>query len=308
LAERFGIKQNLLAHDINALVSLDLIERGHGWVAARLRDQEEPFGASEFAARRSHNEEAKRGIARYIARELKKMTEVVLDAGSTAFAVSDLLASHERPMDVYTNNIAALLNLERARSISCHLVGGRYSPRHAAIVGPDAAAAIEGRTFSAGVVAPRSVMLVPPEIALSEGHPCSRPTRAALWKLAEASSTDAAMLIMRCLYLSIDSAEEAQQDYKAMLIKNSLRLFIAADSSKLLAEGARWFSIIVPPRALSPSLGDREIDETRMTSRPLTPGRSRGPVRVRRGSAWMATAKDQAPSAPWSDVDAEGSS
>lgn len=247
LCERFGIKQNLLAHDINALAALNLVDRGHGWVAARIADQQAPFHGTEFSTRQSRGHEAKRAIACYIAGQLRQASDVVLDAGSTALAIAEQLARDEHPLDVYTSNVAALLRLGGAPAVTCRLIGGDYNPQQAATVGSDAAAAIEGRTFSAGVITPRSLMLIPPGIALADQLPSGAAARAALSQVAKAQEMETAEAGERSLFLSLYSAENAQRELKAVMIKNSIRLFIAADHSKLFAAGEPFFTIIIPP-------------------------------------------------------------
>jgi len=307
LCERFGIKQNLLAHDINALAALNLVERGHGWVAARIADKQAPFHGTEFSTRQSRDHEAKRAIACYIAGQLCQASDVILDAGSTALAIAEQLARDEHPLDVYTNNVAALLRLGGAPAVTCRLIGGDYNPQQAATAGADAAAAIEGRTFSAGVITPRSLMLIPPGIALADQLPSGAAARAALSQVAKAQAMEATEAGKRSLFLSIYSAENAQRELKAVMIKNSIRLFIAADHSKLFAAGEPFFTIIIPPAA-APSRRTEDVQHgTTIRRARLAPVRSRGPVRVRRIANQETSGSDAGMSRSWSDIDVDAS-
>jgi DeoR/GlpR family transcriptional regulator of sugar metabolism len=84
LAKRFGIGQNLLAHDLRILEELGLIERGHGWVRRRVTEIEGFFKKTEYAARKKRHPEAKRAIARYIVHHIvNEGDHLLLDAGST---------------------------------------------------------------------------------------------------------------------------------------------------------------------------------------------------------------------------------
>lgn len=308
LAERFGIKQNLLAHDVNALVDLGLVERGHGWVAARSAGRQGMFAGTEFAARQSRNQQAKRAIASYIADRLRHAEDVVLDAGSTSLAIVDQLARNEQTLDVFTNNLAILLRLAETPSVTCHLVGGDYSPQQAATTGSDAATAIEGRIFGAGVLTPRAIAVIPPGVAQAEQLPSGAAARVALSRVAGHQGTDTMDVARRSLFLSIYSADGSQKPVKSVLIKNSAQLLIAADHTKLFAGGEPFFTIILPSLLRTEGIKEAApIEQSPARRSSVAPVRSRGAVRMRRILSQTAAQGDHRTHGTWDDINVDAS-
>jgi len=277
LAAYFGIKQNLLSYDLNYLETLGLVERGYGWVAARRRN--EPFGGTDFASRQVREREKKQGIAIYIASRLRHAGDVVLDAGSTALAIAEQLVQKKATLDLTTNNLPLLLRVADAPGITCHVIGGDYSHQQGATVGTDAALAIEGKTFSAGVLAPRAITLVPSWLALAEGGPSGPTIRTALSRLATDRELQAEDAVSMNIYMNVYSADTAQKPIKSVLMKNAKQLFIAADHTKLFAVGEPFFTIIIPALA---NLESASVSLSSSSWAFVTPVRSREAVRSRR--------------------------
>lgn len=307
LAERFGIKQNLLAHDINALVELGLVERGHGWVAARRPKRTNQFEGTEFAARRSRCHKAKQAIASYIAEQLRDAGEVILDAGSTSLAIAQQLIQNAQTLDVFTNNVAALLQLAHSPRVTCRLIGGTYSHNQAATTGVDDADAIEGRTLGAGVLTPRALALIPSKAAQAEQLPSGNAVRAALSQVARHQGVEMQAAARNSLFLSIYSSNSAEKPMKSLLIKNSTRLFIAADCTKLFAGGEPFFTIILPALLDARQTRDKVSDESPVPRRmAFSPVRSRGAVRMRRALSQEHLGSDETPSV-YGDIDVDAS-
>jgi len=282
LAARLDVGLNLLAHDLNALVELGLVERGHGWVAAR-RGADDLFAGTEFASRQKRQAEKKQGIAEYIAGELESAGDVVLDAGSTALAVAERLGQRGQPIDLFTSNVAAVMRLAAYRSVTCHLAAGRYSHSHAATTGAEAASSIEGRRFAAGVLTPRAVSVAAPEVAQSEAIFPGPATRAAIEALARRCGVAPAEVEGRSLFLCAYSSDATQAGYKATLAKNASRLFIAAHDEKLFGEGAPLLTLILSNLvAEKPALRPDEAAQRASRQPLILPVRSRSAVRVRR--------------------------
>lgn len=290
LAQRFGIGQNLLANDINYLVDLGQLTRGHGWVMRKITTVSDLFAGTEFASRQSRNLLEKEALAKYIVRQLEDGDQVLLDAGSTALAIGTKLAADERNLDIITNNVPLILHLASHSSLSCHIVGGDYDRDHAATTGVDTAKMIEGRKVDAAVLTPRALSVVDAHTAQATELPTGSAVRKALKQLALDLNKKPEEIAEQNLYFSIYSMDPLQHPYKSTLVKNATKLFVALDHTKFFASGQCFFTII-----LSDLISERprpefwkEIEIEKAMARPspsLLPVRTRGAVLMRRTMA-----------------------
>jgi len=107
LAERFGVTLQTVRRDVQRLAEAGLLSRFHGGV--RL-----PSSTTQniaYRQRQAMSSEAKRGIARAIAKRVPNGCSLILNIGTTIEAVAHELL-HHRGLRVITNNlhIAALLS------------------------------------------------------------------------------------------------------------------------------------------------------------------------------------------------------
>jgi hypothetical protein len=96
---------------------------------------------------------------------------------------------------------------------------------------------------------------------------------------------------------------------KSVLIKNSVKLFIAADSSKLFSGGEPFFTLILPARVCAKETQAEDPAERLPTRRSsIAPVRSRGAVRMRRiQSQAAAPTGSQGSSGASDDIDVDAS-
>lgn len=89
------------------------------------------LGGTAFVESWRINTVGKTIVGRFIARELLNASDrVILDAGSTTFAVfGGMLEFDVRKIDLHTNNLAIAL-LALSKRIPCTLVGGEIDPAH----------------------------------------------------------------------------------------------------------------------------------------------------------------------------------
>ena len=286
LADRFGIGQNLLANDINYLVDLGQLVRGHGWVMRRTTTVDDLFAGTEFASRQSRNVLEKKAIAKYVVSQLHDGDQVLLDAGSTALAIGSKLVDDKRNLDIITNNVPLILHLASHSSLSYQVVGGDYDRDRAATTGVDAAKMIEGRKVDAAVLTPRALSVVNADTAQATELPTGKAVRKALKQLALDLSKKPEEIAEQNLYFSIYSMDPSQYPYKSTLVKNATKLFVAIDHTKFFASGQCFFTLIlsklISERPL-PECG-KEIEKT-MARPSLLPVRTRGAVLLRRTMA-----------------------
>jgi len=239
LAERFGIGQNLLANDLKRLEELGLVVRGHGWVMRRATEIDDFFSDSDYEAHKRQSPKEKETLAEYVVDHLIEDGMLLyMEAGTTAFQIGKKLVEREKNVEIITNNLPLMLYLARHSSISCSLVAGRYSRKHAAIVGDKAGQSIEQETADVSILTPRAISF-PPYVALPEY------AKSALENLSEELEGGIDTVKFQNLYIDVYSESPEQYSYKSNLIKNCDRLIIALDHTKFAISGARFFTLII---------------------------------------------------------------
>lgn len=130
LADRLGVTLQTVRRDVKHLSELGLLTRYHGGVRM-------PGSTTEniaYRQRQQLNDEAKRAIARTVAREVPEGCSLILNIGTTTEAVARELLRH-RGLRVITNNlnVAAIL----ADNPECEVIvaGGVVRSRDHGIVG-----------------------------------------------------------------------------------------------------------------------------------------------------------------------------
>ena len=130
LAERFGVTLQTVRRDVKLLSDAGLLARFHGGV--RL-----PASTTEniaYRARQQLNEDAKRRIARAVARQVPDGCSLILNIGTTTEAIARELLGHHG-LRVITNNlnVAAILS----DNTDCELIvaGGLVRSRDRGITG-----------------------------------------------------------------------------------------------------------------------------------------------------------------------------
>lgn len=133
LAERLGVTLQTVRRDVKHLAEAGLLTRYHGGVRM-------PGSTTEniaYRQRQQLNEEAKRAIARTVARAVPDGCSLILNIGTTTEAVARELVRH-RALRVITNNlnVAAIL----ADNPDCEVIvaGGVVRSRDHGIVGETA--------------------------------------------------------------------------------------------------------------------------------------------------------------------------
>lgn len=131
LSDAVGASPATIRRDLLALEEQGLIQRDHG--SARLS---RGTGAEvAFATRARANLTAKRAIAEAAYRHLTPGQTVFLDAGTTTHQLARRIRLQPMPLTVATNCIPVAEELATATDVSILLIGGRYRPENASLVG-----------------------------------------------------------------------------------------------------------------------------------------------------------------------------
>jgi DeoR family fructose operon transcriptional repressor len=131
LCRRFGISQATARRDLTALSRQKHVVRAFGGAVA---DYDHRF--APFADRLKIAAAAKAAIAAAALELIRPGATVFLDAGTTLYAVADLLRRRALNLRVVTNSLAVAEALARTRSISVDLLGGRMLPNQSVLLGP----------------------------------------------------------------------------------------------------------------------------------------------------------------------------
>jgi DeoR family glycerol-3-phosphate regulon repressor len=130
LAEAFNVSRETIRRDLKALAEQGRVNVVHGGAARR--QQTEPA----LGERLIENAAGKAAIGRLAASLVVDGSVVLLDSGSTTYAVAEALAV-KRGLTICTNSLPIALFCCRAPGFRVHLFGGDVDPTDEAAVGID---------------------------------------------------------------------------------------------------------------------------------------------------------------------------
>lgn len=235
LSARFKIEPNLLAHDLRTLEGLGLVERGYGWVRRRIAAIDDIFRGSEFSARAARAAETKERIATHIAEKyVFAGSQLIMDAGSTAYAVGRHIVNLKRDVTLWTNSIPLFLYALTHSDMVCHLVGGEASRAHAALVGDTPGRQIGDAKFDLAIVTPKG--LVFQDLKPAREGPLAK-------EIASVAARDA---LQDAVCVTLFNEDYAQIPYKQTMVRNANRVVVAIDQDKLSAVGQPFLAVLAP--------------------------------------------------------------
>ncbi len=129
LADEFGVSQQTIRRDIIELARRNLVQRYHGGAGL-------PTGRDRlaYANRRVRGAEAKRRIARTVAREIPNGASLFIDIGTTTEAVAEALLEH-KDLRIITNHVGVVWLFCQNTDFEIVLAGGMVRNRDLAIIG-----------------------------------------------------------------------------------------------------------------------------------------------------------------------------
>ncbi len=148
LTGHFGVTGMTIRRDLQILESQGLLTRTHGGCVLRSGHVRElPFQEKEARCR-----EAKEAIARAVVSRLPDHCSLYLDTGTTCAAVARLLPGHRHDLQVFSNNLPAVLPLFAAGGITVTVPGGVLGHRSPDLTGSTGLDAIRRLRFDTAVV------------------------------------------------------------------------------------------------------------------------------------------------------------
>ena len=138
LATELGVSEATVRRDLDHLADRQILQRTHGGAV--------PIGHSTayeplYSAKARNQADAKRRIGKAAAARIKDGDTVILDSGTTAFAVAQ--ACHGKRVGVLALDIKVAVELADAEGIAVHLVGGQLRHGFYSLVGPHAEQVLE---------------------------------------------------------------------------------------------------------------------------------------------------------------------
>ena len=132
LASRFGGSLSTVRRALDLLETRGVVRRHHG--GASLVETDAFAQEYDFIARNQRHPEEKFAIARLVADQVQPGMTVILDGGSTTYAVARLLA--DKPLQVITNSLPIASLFGEIGSVETIVTGGSIYSRLGVLVGP----------------------------------------------------------------------------------------------------------------------------------------------------------------------------
>ena len=132
LAEHFGGSLSTVRRALDSLESRGIVRRHHG--GASLIETDALSQEHDFVSRIQRQADQKFAIASLIAEQVQPGTTVILDGGTTTFAVARLLV--EKRLQVITNSLPVASLFSEVGNVETIVTGGSILGRFGTLVGP----------------------------------------------------------------------------------------------------------------------------------------------------------------------------
>jgi DeoR/GlpR family transcriptional regulator of sugar metabolism len=146
--------------DLDVLAAQGLVRKVHGGVVAVQQRGADLFDprARPFEERLAANRDAKRAIAKHVAKLVAKASTLLLDASSTVYHLSETLVPEGRELFVTTGSLPLFSELVRRGGMRVALHGGEPHARTGSLVGPLALASLGDLRFDFAVISALGVL------------------------------------------------------------------------------------------------------------------------------------------------------
>ncbi len=155
LCRRLGVSEATARRDLVVLAGEKRITRTYGGAIGDLGGFNQAFAS--FAERRRRAAEAKLRIAKAALKRVRPRATIFLDAGTTLYALAELLRKEPLPLTVVTNSLPIAEALGGSDTIVVHLLGGIFLDRQSILLGPRACAAAREWKFDAAFLGAEGV-------------------------------------------------------------------------------------------------------------------------------------------------------
>ncbi len=131
LSEKFNVSEVSIRNDLADLETEGKLSRVHGGAISAY----DSYYNMSLAQRSNTNREAKEKIARKVSTIIFDTNSVMINAGTTAFAVAKKLAETRKNIKVVTNSIITALENTVSSNLHITLLGGEVNPEYQYVYG-----------------------------------------------------------------------------------------------------------------------------------------------------------------------------
>ncbi len=145
LAEKYDVTTQTIRRDLTALCDHGLARRRHGGIERPAETGNLAYGSRQILAR-----DAKRAIAREVARHIPDNASVAFSIGTTPEVVAGELLHHQG-LRIYTNNLNIAMLACRNPTFEVNIAGGRVRNSDNDILGPGMESFLSSYLFDFGI-------------------------------------------------------------------------------------------------------------------------------------------------------------
>ena len=145
LAVRYGVTTQTIRRDLNTLCDHGLARRRHGGI-----ERPAQTGNIAYQSRRILAQDAKRAIAREVARHVPDNVSVAFSIGTTPQVVAGALMRHEN-LRIFTNNLHIALLACANPTFKVHVAGGAVRNSDCDVLGPGLESFLSSYVFEFGI-------------------------------------------------------------------------------------------------------------------------------------------------------------
>lgn len=145
LAARYGVTTQTIRRDLNTLCDHGLARRRHGGI-----EKPAETGNIAYRSRRILAQDAKRAIAREVARHIPDNVSVAFSIGTTPELVAGALLRHNN-LRVFTNNLHIALLACSNPGFKVHMAGGAVRNSDCDVLGPGLESFLSSYVFEYGI-------------------------------------------------------------------------------------------------------------------------------------------------------------
>jgi DeoR/GlpR family transcriptional regulator of sugar metabolism len=135
LADQTASSLSTVRRSLDELARRGVLRRHHGGASLIEPGTEDTAAEFDFARRERRRSQEKHSIAREIAARIRPGMTVILDAGTTAYAVARIIAG--RRVQIITNSLPVAGLLAEVGGARARVTGGHVHNRLGALTGPD---------------------------------------------------------------------------------------------------------------------------------------------------------------------------
>lgn len=241
LADLTGASSATLRRDVARLEADGLVRRVHGGISAPDPQQPATLGAPTFSSQRVKNADKKRAIAAAACGLCRDGESIIINGGTTTFAMIDFL--RDRHLNILTNSFPIAEALIRSSDNRITLPGGEVYREQGIILSPfedDAIQNLHATTMfmSAAAITPLGIVEADPLVARAEAKLLRRAER--LIVLADSTKFEpkGSLVVCPLSRVSVLVTDDGVSEAAMAMLENAGVEVVVAPTTKEIASAA----------------------------------------------------------------------